>query len=145
MAQRNYACDSLIGALFGTPSDELDSVGELVFKKQLYLCMAAAALTVKTQIEQYRSTNVFGLLTWQLNEIWPTGGWGSLEYGSPTEDGSQVLGGRWKPLHYLFNRSVYTDVHDGDLRRRRHVLRQERPGQRLRHAGIARLRWQTEM
>jgi len=33
-------------------------------------------------------------MVWQLNEIFPTGGWGSLEYGSargPTP--GQVLGG----------------------------------------------------
>jgi beta-mannosidase len=42
-----------------------------------------------------------------LNEIWPTGGWGSLEY-SQAAVGS-VLGGRWKPLHYLFRRTLFTD------------------------------------
>ncbi len=41
----------------------------------------------------------------QLNEIWPTGGWGSIEYGNPNIAG-QVLGGRWKPLHYLVRWSV---------------------------------------
>ena len=68
----------------------------------------------------------------QLNEIWPTGGWGSIEYGTASVPGQvrrrrwcflgvllcwlrrarvtrplppllmwQVLGGRWKPLHYM--------------------------------------------
>jgi hypothetical protein len=37
-----------------------------------------------------------GLLIWQLNEIWPTGGWGLLEYGTRSQDGSQIVGGRWK-------------------------------------------------
>jgi hypothetical protein len=37
----------------------------------------------------------------------PTGGWGSLEY-SQAEVGS-VLGGRWKPLHYFFRRTLFTD------------------------------------
>ena len=52
-----------------------------------------------------------GLLTWQLNEIWPTGGWGSLEYG-PAEGHTpgQLRGGRWKPLHYFYKRSLMTDV-----------------------------------
>lgn len=42
-----------------------------------------------------------------VNEIWPTGGWGSLEY-SQAAVGS-VLGGRWKPLHYFFRRTLFTD------------------------------------
>ena len=45
---------------------------------------------------------------WQLNEIWPTGGWGSLEYGTPVK--GQVIGGRWKPLHHMMEQSAYTDV-----------------------------------
>jgi beta-mannosidase len=45
----------------------------------------------------------------QLNEIWPTGGWGSLEYGTPSVQG-QVVGGRWKPLHYLLKSSTFADV-----------------------------------
>ena len=81
MAQRNYPCDSLIVAYFGTPSADLDAVGEGAFKKQLWLCMAGMALKVKAEVEHYRSQNIFGLLVWQLNEIWPTGGWGSVEYG----------------------------------------------------------------
>jgi hypothetical protein len=48
-------------------------------------------------------------MIWQFNEIWPTGGWGSIEYGAPNIPG-QVLGGRWKPLHYMLMNSVYTDV-----------------------------------
>ena len=41
-------------------------------------------------------------------EIWPTGGWGSLEYGTPVK--GQVIGGRWKPLHHMMAQSAYTDV-----------------------------------
>ena len=37
-----------------------------------------------------------------------TGGWGSLEYGTPVK--GQVIGGRWKPLHYFLKKSVYADV-----------------------------------
>jgi hypothetical protein len=35
---------------------------------------------MKQQIETFRATNIFGTLIWQLGEIFPTGGWGSLEY-----------------------------------------------------------------
>lgn len=44
----------------------------------------------------------------QFNEIWPTGGWGSIEYGTPRK--GQVIGGRWKPLQYWYKSSIYTDV-----------------------------------
>ena len=47
-------------------------------------------------------------IRWQLNEIWPTGGWGSLEYGTPVD--GQVIGGRWKPLHHMMEQSAYADV-----------------------------------
>ena len=66
MNQRKYPCDTLIQGYFGTDSASLDQVGESDFKS------AAAAITVKLQIESYRGGNIFGLLTWQLNEIWPT-------------------------------------------------------------------------
>ena len=42
--------------------------------------------------------------------IWPTGGWGSLEYGSVGFTPGQVLGGRWKPLHHLMANHLYRDV-----------------------------------
>ena len=54
-----------------------------------------------------------GHLLWQLNEIWPTGGWGSLEYSAPNgldAHQGQVIGGRWKPLHYLFRAGLFADV-----------------------------------
>lgn len=82
--------------------------GEVIFKQQLYQSMVAQALNVKAMIELRRAQNEFGVLVWQLNEIWPTGGWGSVEYGTPVA--GQVLGGRWKPLHYMYKRSLFQDV-----------------------------------
>ena len=41
-------------------------------------------------------------------QIWPTGGWGSIEYGTPVA--GQVIGGRWKPLHHFMAEAAYTDV-----------------------------------
>eukprot|EP00662_Eupelagonemidae_sp_cell21_P026622 gene26622-1366_t len=83
MAQRNYGCGDVIRAYFGdTP---LNQTGEAAFKRQLYQCMLSQALNMKSWIEARRSTNEFGCLVWQLNEIWPTGGWGSLEYGTPVK------------------------------------------------------------
>jgi len=80
----------------------------MAFKRQLYQCLIGNALELKSDIETRRSSNEMGTVTWQLNEIWPTGGWGSIEYGTPVK--GQVVGGRWKPLHYLLRRSIYADV-----------------------------------
>eukprot|EP00041_Stephanoeca_diplocostata_P030471 m.923001 g.923001 ORF g.923001 m.923001 type:complete len:903 (-) comp23763_c0_seq5:340-3048(-) len=109
MAQRNWACDNVITAMFG--SAYVNASGETFFKAQLFQCMVAQALTMQQNMEQRRQQNQMGTLVWQLNEIWPTGGWGSLEYGtaSPLTRG-QVSGGRWKPMHYFFKRSLFADV-----------------------------------
>ena len=37
-----------------------------------------------------------------------TGGWGSLEYGTPVK--GQVLGGRWKVMHHALQQSAFADV-----------------------------------
>ena len=108
MAQRNYPCDSIIVAYFGAAQD-LNATGEKAFKRQLYQCMLGQALEMKSNIETRRGTNEFGTIIWQLGEVWPTGGWGSLEYGSKGLSG-QVIGGRWKPLHYMLKSSIYQDV-----------------------------------
>jgi hypothetical protein len=127
MSERNYACDDLILTFFGNASvAALDEVGEMPFKRQLYQCQLAQALLMtqthsvmrlKNRAPAYPQSsyagniaytqNTFGIIVWMLNEIWPTGGWGSLEY-SQAAVGS-VLGGRWKPLHYFFRRTIFTD------------------------------------
>jgi hypothetical protein len=109
MAQRNYPCDSVIDAYFSTDAAYYAAVGEDAFKRQLFHCMLGQALEMKSNIETRKAQNQIGHIIWQLNEIWPTGGWGSLEYGTPTYPG-QVLGGRWKPLHYFYRSSIFTDV-----------------------------------
>ena len=107
MSDRNYPCDNVIAVYFGS-GDDLNATGEAAFKRQLWRCMIGQALWIKSDIETRRAGNTFGTLVWQLNEIWPTGGWGSLEYGTPVE--GQVLGGRWKPLHYWYRASIFADV-----------------------------------
>lgn len=108
MAQRNYACDNIIVEYFGWSDFEM--VGEAAFKQQLWQCMVGQALLIKSNIETRRSTNQFGIIVWQYNEIWPTGGWGSIEYGTVGFTSGQVLGGRWKPLHYWYKKSLFADV-----------------------------------
>ena len=70
--------------------------------------MVGQALDMKREIEEQRSRNSFGMLVWQLGEVWPTGGWGSLEYAADRP--GQVPGGRWKPLHHLYSQGLMRDV-----------------------------------
>ena len=44
-----------------------------------------------------------------LSRRWPTGGWGSIEYGTTGYTSGQIQGGRWKPLQYFLRRYVYRD------------------------------------
>eukprot|EP01003_Olkasia_polycarbonata_P005258 NODE_47_length_1953_cov_116.009454_g28_i0.p1 GENE.NODE_47_length_1953_cov_116.009454_g28_i0~~NODE_47_length_1953_cov_116.009454_g28_i0.p1 ORF type:complete len:546 (+),score=77.92 NODE_47_length_1953_cov_116.009454_g28_i0:190-1638(+) len=106
MSERNYPCDNLIHAYFGPQM--LNETGEEPFKKQLWQCMMAQTLWLKNDFETRRAKNVWGMLAWQLNEIWPTGGWGSIEYGTPVP--GQSLGGRFKPMHYVMRQSSFTMV-----------------------------------
>jgi len=132
MSQRNYACDSHIINFFGEIPFEKE-FGADPFQAQLYECMMGQALWMKGHFETLRSSNSFGALVselvlfvsgcihfiltsfsrshkiWQLNENWPTGGWGSIEYGTPSVEG-QVIGGRWKPLMHMFQNSLLRDV-----------------------------------
>ena len=110
LARRNYPCANFVGSFFGPSADYLrpgSTPPALVaylnttqhFASSLYLCGLASAFLVKNLVEAHRSRNELGHLVWQLNEVWPTGGWGSLEYG-----------GRWKPHHYWYAKSLFRDV-----------------------------------
>lgn len=107
MAQRNWAADNLVWSYFGPAL--LNASGEVGFKGGLFQSMIAAALNMQSVVESHRSGNYLGAIEWQLNEIWPTGGWGSLEYGSTSSPGS-LQGGRWKPMHYWFKNHIFADV-----------------------------------
>eukprot|EP01061_Rhynchopus_euleeides_P004455 TRINITY_DN13708_c3_g1_i1.p1 TRINITY_DN13708_c3_g1~~TRINITY_DN13708_c3_g1_i1.p1 ORF type:complete len:381 (+),score=130.80 TRINITY_DN13708_c3_g1_i1:137-1279(+) len=112
MQQRNYGCDSMMQKYFGWAGASqavMNTTGAGYFKRALYLCMLAQALDMKSDVESRRSQNQYGVILWQLNEIWPTGGWGSLEYGAPNQNGI-VIGGRWKPLHYFYKKMLFRDV-----------------------------------
>ncbi len=62
----------------------MDEVSALSLQRVCWQQMIAQMLQQKADIETRRSTNAWGTLTWQLNEIWPTGGWGSLEVRAVT-------------------------------------------------------------
>lgn len=83
----------------------IEERGATPLKRQIYLSQLAQALMMKGQIEAWRSTNVFGTVLWSLNEIWPAIGWGSLDYSF-----GDVLGGRWRPLHYYLRAAAYASV-----------------------------------
>ena len=95
-------------AYFGLPRASFDASGELAFKRQTYLSLVAMALNIKVKVETKRALNCFGTMIWQLGEIWPTGGGGSLEYATPTQGNFE--GGRWKPTHYYYRTHLFSDV-----------------------------------
>ena len=62
-----YPCDNFILSYFGnTPAmlASLNATGEAAFKRQLYLCMLGQALYLQSDIQQRRSDNQFGTVTW---------------------------------------------------------------------------------
>jgi hypothetical protein len=111
MVERNYPADNFVQVYFGEAARAgLDEIGALSLQKVCYFQMLGQMLQQKGDIEARRTANSQGMVTWQLNEIWPTGGWGSLEYGTVGFTKGQVLGGRWKPLHYLYASHLYRDA-----------------------------------
>ena len=104
-AQRNYPQDNLLDVYFGSNAS---GIGEMTLKRQLFQSLISQALNMKGNIETRRGQLISGLIVWQFGEVWPTGGWGSLEYGSGAP--GQVLGGRWKPLHHWYESVLYNDV-----------------------------------
>ena len=108
---RSYSQDNIIESYFGKDAVNMSSIGNAaIFSRQLLLSQLASMLLVKQTTESMRATNNFGLLLWQLGEIYPTGGWGSIEYSGPKGYLGQVLGGRWKPLHNLLADTLFKDV-----------------------------------
>lgn len=114
MSERNYPCDALLASYFALSAAELDAAGEAPFRAQLYLCSLAQALALHAEVFSQRSVNVLGSLLWQLNEIWPTGGWGTLEYAASgaarSATAGQLLGGRWKPAHHWLRQHLFAEL-----------------------------------
>jgi beta-galactosidase/beta-glucuronidase len=111
MHERNYPADNFVQVYFGEEARAgLDELGALSLQRACYFQMLGQMLQQKGDIEARRTANSQGMVTWQLNEIWPTGGWGSLEYGTVNYTKGQVLGGRWKPVHYLLASHLYRDT-----------------------------------
>lgn len=108
IAQRNYPPHSFVETYFGAETlPSLNLTGPLAFQRQLYLAVLSQALEMKADIGTRRTNAHTGTIYWQgvggrregrgallrgthprprppprpsaANEIWPTGGWGSLE------------------------------------------------------------------
>jgi predicted amidohydrolase len=107
---RNWNVSSVISTFFGDgAASDMQQSGEVAFKRQLYQSMLGQLLFLKTEIESWRSTNVWGSTFWMFNAIWPTADWGSIEYSGGAQQPGQVLGGRWRPLHYQLRASTFVD------------------------------------
>ena len=109
-ALRNWNVSNVIYTFFGTDAvaSGMKQSGEVAFKRQLYQSALGQLLFLKTEIESWRSSNVWGTTFWMFNEVWPCASWGSIEYGPPDQPG-QLLGGRWRPLHYQLRSSTFAD------------------------------------
>jgi hypothetical protein len=68
MFERNWPVDNVIRSYFGLHQD-LNQTGEVAFKRRFYQLMIAQALFIKSEIDGWRSINVWGTLVWQFNEI----------------------------------------------------------------------------
>lgn len=77
------------------------------FEDFVYLSQISQAMAVKIQTEFYRRNRqiqltgegfTMGALYWQLNDIWPTISWASIEFG-----------GKWKMLHY-YARNMFDNL-----------------------------------
>lgn len=110
MAERNWPADGAVASYFGDRARlHLNDSGVRALQRSCYQSQLAQALNIKSQVELLRSSNSWGALTWQLNDVYPSGSWGSLEYGSRGQAG-QVVGGRWRMLHHLFATQIFVDV-----------------------------------
>lgn len=110
MVQRNYPTDNIVQVYFGAAAAaQLNETGTFALQRATYLATLGSAIQQKSDNEVRRSGNAYGTITWQLGEIWPTGGWGSLEYATVGYTPGQVLGGRWKPLHHWMATHLYKD------------------------------------
>jgi hypothetical protein len=105
---RNWPTDNVIYSYFGM-SQNLNLTGETAFKRQLYQSQLGQALFISTETAAWRSQNVFGSMTWMLNEVWPTGGWGAVEWGRANSPG-QIEGGRWKPLYLSLSLKLFLSL-----------------------------------
>ena len=67
---RNWNPANVISTFFGTgAASAMSESGEVAFKRQLYQSMVGQLLFLKTEIEGWRSQNVWGTTFWMFNEV----------------------------------------------------------------------------
>ena len=67
---RNWNPSNVISTFFGTgAASAMSESGEVAFKRQLYQSMVGQLLFLKTEIEGWRSQNVWGTTFWMYNEV----------------------------------------------------------------------------
>jgi beta-mannosidase len=108
MAQRNWACDNVIWSYFGPNLLNLSGID--AFKGQLFQCLIASAIHMQIDIEQRRAQNYLGAIFWMFQDSWVSGSWGSIEYVTPSINGTTLRGGRWKPMHNWLESHMFQDV-----------------------------------
>lgn len=70
-SRRNWNVANVIQPFFGSNATaRMSEFGEVAFKRQLYQSMVSQALFLKTEIEAWRSSNLWGSTFWMYNEIW---------------------------------------------------------------------------
>ena len=72
MYEHNWPADNVIRSYWGDQQN-LNATGAVAFKRQLYQSMVGQALFISAEVIGWRSSNLWGTLIWQFNEIWPTG------------------------------------------------------------------------
>jgi beta-mannosidase len=77
MAERNHPADGAVASYFGEKARlALNESGVIPLKRACYQSQLAQALRIKTEVELLRSSNSWGSLIWQLNDVYPSGSWG---------------------------------------------------------------------
>ena len=70
MAERNWPADGAVASYFGAAARlALNETGVRPLQRACYQSQLAQALRIKTHVELLRSSNSWGALIWQLNDV----------------------------------------------------------------------------
>ncbi|CBY34972.1 unnamed protein product [Oikopleura dioica] len=107
-AQRNHHQDGneqiygFITQFFGE-QPWIKNQSEEAFKNFIYLSQTVQSICTSSQANFYRSRaglqSTMGALYWQLNDVWSTASWSSLDYSK-----------NWKPLHYQIKKNFNSEL-----------------------------------
>ena len=78
----------------------LSETDERAFESLVYMSQVTQALCTSSEAAFYRSRQgpegTMGALYWQLNDVWTTASWSSLDHSM-----------KWKPLHYTIQKVLF--------------------------------------